>query len=136
MTKIILTSIFGLFWTIFGLNAFLNVFPKPSPSAPGAAFMEALQATGYILPMMYASQVLMGVMLLSGRFVPLALVVLAPITLNIFLFDLFLNPSGLLIGGLISVLHVGLFYANRQVFLPFVKLPIRGNFLLCWPGMG
>ena len=136
MTKIILTGIFGLFWTIFGLNAFWNVFPKPSPSAPGAAFMEALQATGYILPMMYASQVLMGVMLLSGRFVPLALVVLAPITLNIFLFDLFLNPSGLLIGGLISVLHVGLFYANRQVFLPFVKLPIRGNFLLCWPGMG
>jgi hypothetical protein len=98
--------------------------------------MEALRATGYILPMMYASQVLMGVMLLSGRFVPLALVVLAPITVNMILYDLFLNPSGLLIGSLISALHVGLFYANRQVFLPFVKLPIRGNFLLCWPGMG
>jgi len=83
---------------------------------------------------MYASQVVMGVMLLSGRFVALALVVLAPITVNILLYDLFLNPSGLLIGTLVSALHAGLFYANRQVFLPFVKLNICRNFILCWPG--
>ena len=84
--------------------------------------MGALRATGYILPIMYASQVLTGAMLLSRRFVPLALIVLAPITLNIILYDLFLNPSGLVIGSMVCALHVGLFYINRQVFLPFLKL--------------
>ena len=84
--------------------------------------MGALRATGYILPIMYASQVLTGAMLLSRRFVPLALILLAPITLNIILYDLFLNPSGLVIGSMVCALHAGLFYVNRQVFLPFLKL--------------
>ena len=45
--------------------------------------MGVLRATGDVLPIMYASQVLTGVMLLSRRFVPLVLIVIAPITTRI-----------------------------------------------------
>jgi len=101
MAQVILTGIFGVFWTIFGLNAVLHFFPIPASSTEGAAFIYGgVRATGYIWPMMYASLVLTGAMLLSRRFVPLALILLALITFIVILYDLFLNPSGLVIGSM------------------------------------
>lgn len=117
----ILTIIFGLFWLIFGLNNFLHFFPIPEPSAEGKAFMDALAQAGYVLPLVYGTQILVGALLIIGRFVPLALLMLAPITANIMLYDVFLNPSGLVIGAIIAGIHAILFYANRQVLFPLLK---------------
>lgn len=123
MSKIFtgLTAVLGLFWLIFGLNNFLHFFPIPEPSAAGAAFMTALNNTGYAMPIVYAMQIVAGIMLLARRFVPMALLMLAPIVANILLYDIFLNPSGLLIGGVITALYVALLFERREKFYPLLQ---------------
>ena len=85
----------GLVFTVFGLNFFLHFLPTP-PSTPRAgAFAGALFASGYLFPLLKITEIGAGLLLLSNRFVPLALAVLAPIVINIVGFHLFLAPSGL-----------------------------------------
>ena len=76
----------GLVFTVFGLNGFLHFLPTPPMSGPSGDFAMALGATGYIFPVLKAFEVASGLMLLSGRLVPLALTLLAPIIVNIALF--------------------------------------------------
>ena len=65
----------GLLFLVFGLNGFLNFLPQPkTPMPEGAvAFAEAMMKTGYLFPLIMGTQLIVGVLLLSNRFVPLAL---------------------------------------------------------------
>lgn len=86
----------GLIFTVFGLNGFLNFIPVPEPEPAMGEFMAALMETGYMMPWVKITEIVCGVLLLAGRFVPLALTILAPIVLNIFAIHLFLDaPSSL-----------------------------------------
>lgn len=86
--------VLGLIFFVFGLNGFLNFIPQPA-GLPEAAtsYMGALFATGYFFPVLKVTEILCGAALLSGYFVPLALVILAPITIQIFLFHFMLTPG-------------------------------------------
>ena len=99
----------GLVFFVFGLNGFFHFLPKPPMSGPPADFAGALLATGYMFPLLKGTEVIGGALLLSGRFVPLALTLLAPVIVNIVAFHLFLAPSGLAIP--IVVLGLELFLA-------------------------
>ncbi|MCB0405608.1 MAG: DoxX family membrane protein [Bdellovibrionales bacterium] len=104
----------GLVFFVFGLNGFF-MFIQPPPPAPAAGeFMSAMIQTGYFLPVVKLVEVLCGAALLSGVYVPLALVVLAPIVVNIVLFHAFLDPSGLVMGILCLVLLVFLAWQQRD----------------------
>lgn len=81
----------GLVFTVFGLNGFLNFLPAPPLSGPEGEFLGAMVKTGYFFPIVKLIEVICGVLLLSGFFVPLALILLAPIVFQIFFFHLFLN---------------------------------------------
>jgi putative oxidoreductase len=63
--------------------------------ANAGAFMSALAATGYMFPLIKGVEVVAGALLLSNRFVPLALALLAPNVVNIVLFHAVLAPAGL-----------------------------------------
>lgn len=89
--------------------------PPPMDDLPEAlkTFTAGLMAAKYFMPFLKVTEVVCGAFLLSGFFVPLALVVLAPIVLNIFLTHLFLAPSGLVLAVVILVLEVYLaFFAS------------------------
>ena len=114
----------GLLFTVTGLNGFLNFMPAPDPStmAPaGVAFSAALYATGYMLQLASGVQVVAGVLLVAGRFVPLALALLAPMVVNIFLFHVFLEPSGFVMALLVTVAEIGLAWAYRDRFRPMLQ---------------
>src|SRR6187455_3043372 len=78
----------GLLFCLTGSNGFLNFLPAP-PTMPD--FAVALMKTGYMFPLIAGTQLLCGMLLLINRFVPLALVLLAPVVVNIFAFHLFLD---------------------------------------------
>ena len=105
----------GLIFFVFGLNGFLGFLPQPPMNAAAGAFAGALAATGYMFPLIKSVEVLVGIALLSNRFVPLALTVLAPITVNIFAFHAFLSP-GLALPVVIVALQLFLAYAYRAQY--------------------
>ena len=114
----------GLLFATTGLNGFLMFMPAPDPStmAPaGVAFSGALYATGYMLQLASGVQLISGVLLLVGRFVPLALALLAPMVVNIFLFHVFLEPSGIVTAIVVVAAEIGLVWAYRDKFRPMLR---------------
>lgn len=113
---IIVRILLGLMFAVFGSNAFLHFIPMPPMEGDAGAFMGALVRSGYIYPIA-ALQVVGGLLLLiGGRLVPLGLTLLGPIIVNIVLYHIFLDRTGLAIAGIVSILAVFLLWAYREKF--------------------
>jgi uncharacterized membrane protein YphA (DoxX/SURF4 family) len=106
----------GLIFVVFGSNIFLHFIPMPPPS-PGLVgdFTKALFVSHY-LHVVAVFQIVGGLLLLIGRFVPLGLVLLAPVIVNIDLIHILLEPSGLPMAAVISILLVFLIWRYWAAF--------------------
>ena len=103
----------GLVFVVSGANGFLHWFPMASMPTPAEALTEALAASGYLMAMVYATELAAGALLLVNRYVPLALTLLAPIVVNIVAFHVFLAPHEL--AGALVVLALEIFLARAYV---------------------
>jgi len=106
----------GLVFLVFGLNGFLQFIPMKPPEGAAGQFMGGLFAVGYFFPLLKGTEVVVGLLLLAGRLVPLALVLLAPITVNIAAFHLFVVPEGLGMALLIGLIQLYLALSYRDAF--------------------
>ncbi len=110
----------GLIFFVFGLNGFFGFLPQPSLAPAGGRFIAALVATGYLFPLLKATEVTAGALLLSGRYVPLALTLLAPVIVNIVAFHAFLSPA-LALPALVLALELFLAWAYRDAYRPLLR---------------
>ena len=113
----------GVIYFVFGLNGFLQFIPLPPLPDAAGQFMGALAASGYFFPVLKATEVIGGILLLSGFAVPVALVVLAPITIQILLFHLILTPglSNSVLPIVMVALHLVAAQGYAKVFQPMFK---------------
>jgi uncharacterized membrane protein YphA (DoxX/SURF4 family) len=72
------------------------------------------------MPFLKTIELIFGLALIFGRFVPLAVVVLFPITLNIFLFHAFLAPQDMIVPSALLAANVFLAFAYRQKYQTLV----------------
>ena len=106
----------GLTFVVLGLNGFLNFLSMgPMPSGLAGQFIGALALSHYFW-VVAGLQVAGGALLLVNRFVPLGLVLLGPVIVNIILYHVFLNPTGIGLAIVVTVLWLIVFYAHRQYF--------------------
>lgn len=114
----------GLLFLVMGLNGFLNFIPQPSTPMPDVAlaFLGVFMKTRYMLPLIAGTETIVGALLLSNRFVPLALALLAPVVVNIFAFHLFLVPSGLGVAVVVVVLEIYLAWTYRKAYGPMLAM--------------
>lgn len=108
----------GAIFFSFGVNGFLQLFPLPPAPEPAASFLGALGASGYMFPLIKSIEVVAGLMLLLGRYVPLALVLLAPVIVNIVLFHVFLAPGGLALAAVVLLSELYLAWSYRDLYRP------------------
>ena len=105
----------GVIFLVFGLNGFLNFIPMPPPGGIAGQFMGALYVSHYLW-VIFAFQVIAGVLLLVNRYVPLAVAVLAPVIVNILSFHALMAPGGLPLALVVAVLWVLIFADVRPAF--------------------
>ena len=114
---------------VFGLLLVFGLVPMPAPKGPqseaATAFMVGLMKAGYLFPLIKVTEVLAGAFLLANRCVPFALVLLAPVVVNIFAVHAFLMPEGLAVASAIVVLEAYLGWAYRAAFRPLFALRTR-----------
>lgn len=105
-TKII-RIILGLGLILFGVSKLfpLSFMPTPEFAESASEFMNSLDNTGYILIMVGVLEIFIGCLLIAKKWVPFALILLAPLTINILFFHLFLDPSGLVLAAVVLFLN-------------------------------
>ena len=115
-------SVLGLPLVVFGLNLFFNFIPQPkTPMSEGAmAFAGALLKSGYMMPLIGATLLVTGVLLVANRFVPLALALFAPFILNSLLFHVCLERTGLPMAAVFVAFELYLAWSYRSAFRPML----------------
>ena len=111
----------GIIFLIFGLNGFFHIIPVPLPSEAGGVFMAALLDTGYFFVFLKLVEISCAIMLLSGLYVPLALLILSPIVINILLFHIFLDMGGLVMAVILFILTLIVAKAYESSFVEVLK---------------
>ena len=108
-----LRIVIGALLLMSGLNKFFNFMPTPEMTESAGLFMMALGETGYIFPVIAIIEIVVAGLLISGKMVPFALVILAPIMVNIALLHIVLDPAGMGMA-LFLIATTGWFAWNRK----------------------
>ena len=114
---IISRILFGLGFTIFGLNILHPFLPQPPP--PEGLVTQFLTVMGptHWMTLVGLVQLVGGILVLIGGTAPLGLVLLGPVLVNILTFHILLEGGqGIAPGLVFSVLEVFLIYAYRNNF--------------------
>jgi len=109
----------GLMFLVFGLNGFLHFIPSPMPTGIAGQYVGALFVSHYLL-VVFALELVAGGLLLTNRFVRAALIILAPIIVNIVLSHTFMAPAGFAPAVIAVALWSVLFYRERAAFSALV----------------
>ncbi|WP_413559567.1 DoxX family membrane protein [Bdellovibrio sp. HCB209] len=104
--------LFGLVFFASGVASLLqqmNLLPPPPIDGMSPAmltYFQGLMASVYFMPFLKITETICGLLIIMGWWVPLCLVILAPVVLNIFLVHAFLAPSGLPVALILGVLMI------------------------------
>lgn len=117
--------ILGLGFLMFGLNGFLNFMPAPKelPELMMTVSMGLMKG-GYLV-VVSGAEILIAVMLLTNRFVPLALAFLAPIIVGIITFHIYTSMQMIGPGIVVLLLELYLAWSYRSAFRPMLAAKVR-----------
>ncbi len=122
----VLSVLLALPYVVFGINHFLHFLPNPPMEGQTAVYAGVLSDSGY-MTLIKVFEIVLGLMILVNFYRPLSLILMAPITLNIFFFELFISHQPA-IGVVLTILNGFLIYRYRAHFLPMLEkdvTPIR-----------
>jgi uncharacterized membrane protein YphA (DoxX/SURF4 family) len=116
IATIIIRSLLGLVFVLFGVNAFWNFIPLPPPKGELAGeFMKVLFVSHY-LHAVKCFEIGGGLLLLSGRYTALGLTLVGPVIVNILFYSIFLDPAGVPMAVVLVALSLFLVWRHRGSF--------------------
>ena len=125
IAMIVVRTLMGLLFVFASLSFFLmyyfKLFPMPPMEGTVKTFNDGLGSVGYFFPLLKVTEMLCGIALLVGRYVPLALVVIAPVVVNIFMFHAFIDASGLPVAIFLVLAEIFLAYYYRDAFKALLR---------------
>jgi uncharacterized membrane protein YphA (DoxX/SURF4 family) len=113
---IIVRVLLGLLFVFSSVTYFLNLIPQPELTGNMKTFNDGLNASGYIMPLVKTIELVCGLAFISGRFVPLATVLILPIVVNIFCVHVFLAPEGMPMAIFVLSATCFLIWVQRKIF--------------------
>jgi putative oxidoreductase len=119
ITIIVIRSLMGLLFLISSVGFFLNLFPQPVLEGNMLTFNKGVEASGYLMTLIKATELIAGLAFLSGRFVRLAAVIIFPVVINIFMVSLMLAPEAIPVGAflLLGDLLIAFYYRRDYAAL-------------------
>jgi len=111
---IIVRILMGLMFVFASIVVLFNLMPHPEMKGNAKLFMDGIMATGYFMTLLKVTELVCGLAFVTGLFVPLATVVIFPITLNILFYHVFVAPEGLPVAIPLMLGNLFLAYACRK----------------------
>jgi uncharacterized membrane protein YphA (DoxX/SURF4 family) len=122
VTVVILRTLMGLLFLFASITyLFKLITPPPIPDGPMKTFNDGLMASRYLMPTAKLIELLCGLAFVSGRFVPLASVLIAPIIINIVGIHTMLDTSGLPVAIFLVVANGLVAYYHRDRYAPLFR---------------
>ncbi len=114
----ILRTILGLGLILIGLGKLIHFdfMPSPAFNEDATLFIDSLNNTGYVLQVVAVLEIVIGLLLVFNKWVSFALILLAPITVNVLLFHLFLDSPGLFLAIIVVFLNAILIYKHWKSY--------------------
>lgn len=113
---IIIRVLMGLMFIFASVVVLFKLVEQPPIEGSAKIFMDGVNASVYLMPLIKITELFCGIAFVSGFFVPLATVVIAPVTVNILLYHIFVAPEGLPVGIALVLGNIFLAYANWDKF--------------------
>lgn len=117
----IVRVLMGLLFLFASITFLFNLVPQPEITGVMKTFNDGLAASIYLFPTVKVIELLCGIAFVTGFFVPLASVIIAPIIVNIFLVHAFLAPEGLPIAIFLVFANSVVAYSNWKIYRPLFK---------------
>lgn len=124
IAMIVVRLLMGLLFIFASVTFFLMMFgffTPPPLEGPIKSFNEGLAASGYFFILLKVTELICGILLVIGRFVPLVLVILSPIIINILMVNLFLDRTGLPVAIFLVFSNIFVAYYHRDRFAPLLS---------------
>ena len=121
IAAIILRTLMGLLFLFASITYFFKLITPPPATGAMKVFNDGLEAAVYLAPTVKIVELICGLAFVTGRFVPLATVVITPIIVNIVLVIAFLAPEMKPIAAFLIVAQGFLIYYHRESFKPLFK---------------
>ena len=118
---IIVRSLLGALFLFASITFFFKLITPPPATGAMKIFSDGLEASRYLMPAVKLIELLCGLMFVSGRFVPLATILIAPIIVNIVGVNAFLAPEGLPIAVFLVLANSFIAYYHRESYKPLFK---------------
>lgn len=118
IVALIVRMLMGLLFLFASIAVLFNLAPQPELTGNAKIFMDGMLASGYLLTLIKLTELVCGIAFVSGLFVPLALVVIAPVNINILLFHLFVDTAGLPVAIFLVLANAFLAFVHREKFRP------------------
>jgi len=121
IATVIARILLGLIFIFFGSNAFLHFLPMPPlPGGTAGLYLKAFFDSGYVY-VIGGMQLLSGLLLLIGKFVPLGLTILAAMIFNIWAFHILMAPEGFPPALVVTLLELFLVWRYRESFAGILR---------------
>lgn len=117
----IIRSLMGLLLVFASATYLFKLITPPPAEGAMKIFGDGLEASVYIMPTIKVIELICGIAFLTGRFVPLAAVVIFPIVVNILLTHAFLAPEGLPICAFLMFANLFIAFYHREIYNPLFK---------------
>jgi len=118
----VLRILFGAWNLFFGLVFFFEFIPQPMGHGPMTPYLNQTLIDTHLFHVVKVIEIIVGVLLIINRAVPFSLCVYFPITVVIFIVNLFLEEFALgpMIAFIYLFVHLYLFWAYRSYYLPML----------------
>ncbi|PKA23606.1 DoxX family protein [Leptospira sp. mixed culture ATI2-C-A1] len=115
---IIVRVLLGALFLFSSVVILFNLVQQPETTGDLKIFNDGIKASGYLMTLIKVTELICAIAFLSGRFVPLASIVIAPIVVNIFFVHIMIAPEGIPVGIFVVVANAFIAYVNRNAYKP------------------
>jgi len=119
---IVVRTLMGLLFLFSSIVFFFKLYTAPEITGNLRIFNDGMVASLYLLPLVKITELTCGIAFLSGRFVPLATVVITPVIINILMVHIFLDPKGLPVALFLVMANGFIAYYHRGLYKPLLKM--------------
>jgi putative oxidoreductase len=118
---LIVRILMGLLFLFASTTYLFKLITPPEPTGAMKIFNDGVRASVYLMPLVKIVELICTIAFLSGKFVPLAAVLISPGIVNIFFVHAFLGPEGLPVAIFLVLANLFVAYNYRERYMPLLK---------------